>query len=167
MRFHHPWRLSLLRPSFISHGQPHVPLWSDHDDRPESDDEIFHQTSKSERRVLFHTRITVSVDEMGGSWDDYRVLRVLRVVRWIFSNRPFVLATRASVGDDVAVSRGESVREENSEEGATVTRLMLMLVFWCARVRFVFHGVESVRSLALLSSFKVAQGHLLFLKSLA
>jgi hypothetical protein len=87
---------------------------------------------------------------MGGSWDDYRVLRVLRVVRWIFSNRPFVLATRASVGDDVAVSRGESVREENSEEGATVTRLMLMLVFWCARVRFVFHGVESVRSLALI-----------------
>ena len=84
MRFYHPWRLSLLRPSFISHGQPHVPLWSDHDDRPESDDEIFHQTSKSERRVLFHTRITVSVDEMGGSWDDYRVLRVLRVVRWIF-----------------------------------------------------------------------------------
>ena len=150
MRFYHPWRLSLLRPSFISHGQPHVPLWSDHDDRPESDDEIFHQTSKSERRVLFHTRITVSVDEMGGSWDDYRVLRVLRVVRWIFSNRPFVLATRTSVGDDVAVSRGESVREENSEEGATVTRLMLMLVFWCARVHFVFHGVESVRSLALI-----------------
>ena len=105
----------------------------------ESDDEIFHQTSKSERRVWFHTRITVSVDEMGSSWDDYRVLRVFRVVRWIFSNRPFVLATRASVGDDVAVSRGESVREENSEEGATVTRLMLMLVFWCARVRFVFH----------------------------
>ena len=88
---------------------------------------------------MFYTRITVSVDEMGGSWDDYRVLRVFRVVRWIFSNRPFVLATRSGVRNDVAVSRGESVREENSDEGATVTRLMLMLVFWCVRVRFVFH----------------------------
>ena len=150
MWVHHPRRLPFLRPRFISHGQPHVPHWSDHDDRAASDGEIFRETSKPKRRVLFLAGFTVSVDEMGGSWDDYRVLRVLRVVRWIFSNRPFVLATRASVGDDVAVSRGESVREENSEEGATVTRLMLMLVFWCARVHFVFHGVESVRSLALI-----------------
>merc|ERR1711970_1652109 len=43
---HHPRRLPFLRPRFISHGQPHVPHWSDHDDRAASDGEIFRETSK-------------------------------------------------------------------------------------------------------------------------
>ena len=120
---HHPRRLPFLRPRFISHGQPHVPHWSDHDDRAASDGEIFRETSKPKRRVLFLVWFTVSVDEMGGSWDDYRVLRVFRVICRIFSNRPFVPATRAGVGDDVTVSRAESVRKEDSEEGTTVTGL--------------------------------------------
>ena len=72
---------------------------------------------------MFLVGFTVSVDEMGGSWDDYRVLRVFRVICRIFSNRPFVPATRAGVGDDVKVSRAESVRKEDSEEGTTVTGL--------------------------------------------
>ncbi|CAL6368770.1 unnamed protein product [Bathycoccus prasinos] len=42
------------------------------------------------------------------------------------------------LGTMLRFPRGESVREENSEEGATVTRLMLMLVFWCARGAFRF-----------------------------
>ena len=123
MWVHHPRRLPFLRPRFISHGQPHVPHWSDHDDRAASDGEIFRETSKPKRRVLFLVGFTVSVDEMGGSWDDYRVLRVFRVIRRIFSNRPFVPATRAGVGDDVTVSRAESVRKEDSEEGTTVAGL--------------------------------------------
>jgi len=124
VRFYHTRRLSLLRPSFISHGQLDVPLRGDDDHRPAIDGEILHQTPKPERRVLFHAGFTVGVDEMGGSWDDYRVLRVFRVVRRVFSNRPFVPATRSGVGDNVTVSRGESVREENSEKGATITRVM-------------------------------------------
>ena len=73
---------------------------------------------------MFLVGFTVSVDEMGGSWDDYRVLRFFRVICRIFSNRPFVPATRAGVGDDVTVvSRAESVRKEDSEEGTTVTGL--------------------------------------------
>jgi hypothetical protein len=124
VRFYHTRRLSLLRPSFISHGQPDVPLRGDDDHRPAIDGEILHQTPKPERRVLFHAWFVVGIDEMGGSWDDYRVLRVFRVVRRFFSNRPFVPATRSGVGDDVTVSRGESVREENSEKGATITRVM-------------------------------------------
>ena len=127
VRFYHTRRLSLLRPSFISHGQLDVPLRGDDDHRPAIDGEILHQTPKPERRVLFHAGFTVGVDEMGGSWDDYRVLRVFRVVRRVFSNRPFVPATRSGVGDDVTVSRGESVREENSEKGATITRVMSSL----------------------------------------
>ena len=84
MWVHHPRRLPFLRPRVISHGQPHVPHWSDHDDRAASDGEIFRETSKPKRRVLFLVGFTVSVDEMGGSWDDYRVLRVFALFAGFF-----------------------------------------------------------------------------------
>ena len=88
-----------------------------------SDGEIFRKTSKPKRRVLFLVGFTVSVDEMGGSWDDYRVLRVFRVICRIFPTVLLFLQRHCGVGDDVTVSWAESVRKEDSEEGTTVTGL--------------------------------------------
>ena len=71
---------------------------------------------------MFLVGFTVSVDEMGGSWDDYRVLRVFALFADFFQPS-FCSCNDTGVGDDVTVSRAESVRKEDSEEGTTVTGL--------------------------------------------